>query len=80
MVNTSANINKGAGIGCKPVFSGVPMTHHEHSQQHRHGENYWGGREFFDQWAEHYRLEWVKDRLKRLGAAKIKNIMEVFTV
>ena len=28
------------GMGIKPPFSGVPLTHTEHTMQHQHGEAY----------------------------------------
>lgn len=31
-------VANGAGVGIKPPFSGVPMTHAEHAMQHQHGE------------------------------------------
>lgn len=31
-------INQGAGIGRKPPFYAVPMTHEQHVFQHQHGE------------------------------------------
>lgn len=33
-------VANGSGMGIKPLFSGVPMTHTEHAMQHQYGEAY----------------------------------------
>ena len=33
-------VARGSGVGIKPPFSGVPLTHKEHAMQHRRGEAY----------------------------------------
>lgn len=33
-------VSNGSGMGIKPLFSGVPMTHAEHAMQHQYGEAY----------------------------------------
>lgn len=33
-------VSNGSGMGVKPPFSGVPMTHEEHAMQHQKGEAY----------------------------------------
>lgn len=33
-------VARGSGVGIKPAFSGVPLTHAEHAMQHQHGEAY----------------------------------------
>ena len=33
-------VSRGGGVGIKPPFSGVPLTHAEHAMQNQYGEAY----------------------------------------
>ena len=54
-----------SGTGFKAEFSCVPLTRQEHSDQHQHGEEYFGGKQFFDKQVIKYRKMWVESRKKR---------------
>ena len=71
-------INRGSGMGIKPLFSGVPLTHNEHHTQHAKGESSLVSVEQMDKYAEYYRIEWVKDMAKKMGDDKLKKILEDF--
>lgn len=49
----------GAGTGCKPPFSAVPLTHGEHLKQHQHGESFFGPPDWWEAQAEHYLRHWI---------------------
>ena len=68
-------MSAGAGVGIKPEYMGVPLTHAEHALQHQQGEaellqqfglghgDVMAAREWFDKKAVEYRTKWVKARL-----------------
>ena len=51
--------SKDSGTGYKAPYSCVPLTQIEHLRQHQHGEEAFGGKEFFDNQLEKYRRLWV---------------------
>lgn len=62
-------VANGAGTGIKPEYSGVPLTHHEHSLQHQQGEKalleaygiqFDDAQAWFDKQAVKYRTNWIK--------------------
>ena len=67
-------INRGAGTGIKPKFSGVPLHRDAHRYQHQHGEfsalQHFKGdgsnaSEFFEKESDQLLIEWVKERFKK---------------
>lgn len=74
----------GAGVGIKPEYSGVPLTHAEHALQHSQGEAallaHYGIRAddaagWFENKAAECRTEWVKSRLyAHFGVGSLKEV------
>ena len=71
-------LNRGAGMGIKPRFSGVPMHRDIHRNQHQHGEHemlkkYLGqaslrqedAKQRLEDKSSRYLMEWCKERLKK---------------
>lgn len=68
-------IENGSGMGIKPEYSGVPLTHEEHMQQHNEGESALGGREFFDKQLVKYRQAWIKSVIyEHFGVSSLSDI------
>jgi hypothetical protein len=53
---TAAN----SGVGCKPDFSAIPMTHKQHLEQHRIGQFNFLPREWWEQQVDKYRRLWLE--------------------
>lgn len=54
-------VSKGAGVGTKPLFFCVPMTHEEHMNTHRFGERYYHTPQWFEKRAEEYFQRWERE-------------------
>lgn len=59
-------INTGAGVGCKPQYSAIPMCHDCHMMQHNKGESALGGKEKFDMLRAKYLKKWGWEILKNI--------------
>ena len=80
-------VSAGAGVGIKPEYMGVPLTHAEHALQHQQGEaellqqfglghgDVMAAREWFDKKAVEYRTNWIKARLyDYFGVSSLRDI------
>lgn len=52
-----------AGTGCKPEFSGIPLTHLQHQLQHQHGESHFAPFDFEKAAAEHLK-KWICEQIR----------------
>lgn len=49
---------KNSGIGCKPLFSAIPLTREEHIEQHRIGQYNFMPREWWEEKIKYYLKKW----------------------
>jgi hypothetical protein len=47
------------GVGQKPAFLAIPLTHQEHAQQHRKGQSVIGSREWWQKQCEAHLRRWI---------------------
>ena len=45
---------KNSGIGCKPLYSAIPLTNEEHMEQHRIGQYNFSPREWWESQVKKY--------------------------
>lgn len=57
-------IADGAGVGIKPDYSGIPLCHAHHAEQHQHGESILGGKENVDKMKIDHLQRWAWETLK----------------
>lgn len=55
----------GAGTGIKPDYSGIPLCHVHHSEQHQKGESAIGGKEAADKFKIEHLQRWACETLKQ---------------
>lgn len=60
-------IADGAGTAIKPTYSAIPLCNKHHLQQHQHGEDHLGGKEWFDRQRIKWLEDWSRERLKDLA-------------
>ena len=53
---------KNSGIGCKPLFSAIPLTREEHREQHRIGQFNFQSREWWEEQVEIHLKRWRESR------------------
>jgi len=58
-------VANGAGVGCKPLYSALPMCDAHHRLQHEKGESVYGGKDVFDRLRIVYLQSWGWETLKR---------------
>jgi len=51
---------KNSGVGCKPLYSAIPMLRDEHLEQHRVGQYNFRPREWWEERVAYYVAEWEK--------------------
>lgn len=51
---------KNSGVGCKPLFSAIPLTRDEHSRQHQVGQFNFMPRIWWEKMTDFYLQEWKK--------------------
>ncbi len=54
---------KNSGIGCKPLYSAIPLTREEHQEQHRIGTFAFMPREKWEEKVKHYVDLWEKYKI-----------------
>ena len=57
------SVADGAGMGYKPTYSAIPLTHAQHEVQHREGYAGVGGKDWFDKTALAHASRWAKERM-----------------
>jgi hypothetical protein len=53
---TAAN----SGVGCKPEYSAIPLTHAQHLEQHRVGQFNFRPREWWEYQTEKHLRRWIE--------------------
>lgn len=55
---TAAN----SGVGCKPEYCAIPLTHAQHLEQHRVGQFNFMPREWWEEMTIKYLTKWINER------------------
>ena len=63
-------ISLGAGTGIKPQYATIPLCDKHHKEQHQHGEDAIGGKEYVDRALEQHRTEWLRQSIREMFAVE----------